>query len=55
MKSQSLRWGISDFGEMSRLAKIARPDTCVPTNIGWCHLENLKTRDGIMKAKDRDV
>ena len=43
--------GISDFGEMSRLAKIARPDTCVLTNIGWCHLENLKTRDGIMKAK----
>ncbi|MCH1981345.1 UDP-N-acetylmuramoyl-tripeptide--D-alanyl-D-alanine ligase [Ruminococcus sp. OA3] len=46
-----LEMGISDFGEMSRLAKIARPDTCVLTNIGWCHLENLKTRDGIMKAK----
>jgi UDP-N-acetylmuramoyl-tripeptide--D-alanyl-D-alanine ligase len=23
----------------------------VITNIGWCHLENLKTRDGILKAK----
>ena len=21
------------------------------TNIGWCHLENLKTRDGFLKAK----
>lgn len=43
--------GISDFGEMHRLAKIARPDICVITNIGICHLENLKTRDGILKAK----
>lgn len=43
--------GISDFGEMHRLAKIARPDICVMTNIGLCHLENLKSRDGILKAK----
>ena len=46
-----LEMGISDFGEMHRLAQIARPDTCIMTNIGWCHLENLKTRDGILKAK----
>lgn len=46
-----LEMGISDFGEMHRLAKIARPDTAVLTNIGWCHLENLKDRDGILKAK----
>lgn len=43
--------GISDFGEMHRLAKIAKPDICVMTNIGLCHLENLKSRDGILKAK----
>lgn len=43
--------GISDFGEMHRLAKMARPDVCVMTNIGLCHLENLKSRDGILKAK----
>jgi UDP-N-acetylmuramoyl-tripeptide--D-alanyl-D-alanine ligase len=36
---------------MSRIAKIAKPDICVITNIGLCHLENLKTRDGILKAK----
>ena len=36
---------------MHRLAKIARPETAVITNIGWCHLENLKTRDGILQAK----
>lgn len=43
--------GISDFGEMHRLAQMAKPDVCVMTNIGICHLENLKTRDGILKAK----
>lgn len=46
-----LEMGISDFGEMTRLARIARPKVEVITNIGWCHLENLKTRDGILKAK----
>lgn len=46
-----LEMGISDFGEMTRLAKIARPDIVVITNIGLCHLENLGTRDGILKAK----
>lgn len=46
-----LEMGISDFGEMHRLAKIARPNTCVITNIGLCHLEFLKSRDGVLKAK----
>lgn len=43
--------GISNFGEMHRLSKMARPTYCVMTNIGQCHLENLKSRDGILKAK----
>lgn len=46
-----LEMGISDFGEMTRLTKIARPDICVITNIGICHLENLGDRDGILRAK----
>ena len=46
-----LEMGISDFGEMHRLAKIAKPDTCVITNIGPCHLEFLGDRDGVLKAK----
>lgn len=46
-----LEMGISDFGEMDRLAQIAKPDIGVITNIGLCHLENLGTRDGIRKAK----
>ncbi len=46
-----LEMGISDFGEMSRLTMIAQPDICIITNIGCCHLENLHSRDGILKAK----
>ena len=43
--------GISEFGEMTRLSKIVKPDICVITNIGQCHLENLGDRDGVLKAK----
>lgn len=46
-----LEMGISNFGEMHRLSKIARPDICVMTNIGQCHLETLHDRDGILQAK----
>ena len=46
-----LEMGISDFNEMHRLAAIAKPNTCVITNIGTCHLENLGDRDGVLKAK----
>lgn len=46
-----LEMGISEFGEMHRLSKMVRPDICVMTNIGLCHLENLKSRDGILQAK----
>lgn len=46
-----LEMGISNFGEMHRLSEIARPDICVLTNIGQCHLEFLGDRDGVLKAK----
>lgn len=46
-----IEMGISDFGEMTRLTEMVMPDIAVITNIGQCHLENLKTRDGILKAK----
>lgn len=46
-----LEMGISEFGEMERLAEMANPDVCVLTNVGLCHLENLITRDGILQAK----
>ena len=46
-----IEMGISDFGEMTRLAKMVRPDVSVITNIGCCHLEKLGDRDGVLKAK----
>lgn len=46
-----LEMGISDFGEMHRLSKMARPTICVITNIGLCHLEFLGDRDGVLRAK----
>lgn len=46
-----LEMGIDGFEQMHCLAKIARPDICVITNIGYCHLEALGDRDGVLKAK----
>ena len=46
-----IEMGISDFGEMTRLAEMVRPDICIMTNIGCCHLENLRDLDGVLKAK----
>lgn len=46
-----IEMGISDFGEMTRLSRMVRPDVSVITNIGYCHLENLGDRDGVLKAK----
>lgn len=46
-----LEMGISHFGEMHRLSEIAKPDIAVITNIGQCHLENLGSRQGVLKAK----
>ena len=46
-----IEMGISGFGEMPRLSKMVRPDISVITNIGYCHLENLGDRDGVLRAK----
>lgn len=46
-----IEMGISGFGEMTRLARMVRPDISVITNIGYCHLENLGDRDGVLRAK----
>lgn len=43
--------GISDFGEMRRLTHMVKPNAVILTNIGTCHLENLKSRDGVLQAK----
>ena len=46
-----IEMGISHFGDMKPLGIIANPDVCVITNIGYCHLEHLKDRDGVLKEK----
>lgn len=46
-----LEMGMSDLGEIDTLAKVAKPSIGVITNIGTSHLENLKTRENILKAK----
>ena len=43
--------GISGFGEMSGLARIARPTAAVFTVIGHAHLEFLHDQDGVYRAK----
>ncbi len=43
--------GISGFGEMTALAKIARPTIAVFTMIGRAHLEFLHDLDGVFRAK----
>lgn len=46
-----LEMGMSSPGEISYLSKIARPDIGVITMIGMSHIEHLKTRENILKAK----
>ncbi len=46
-----LEMGMNHFGEIHNLSKIATPDICVITNIGVSHIENLGSREGILKAK----
>lgn len=46
-----IEMGMSDRGEISALSNASRPDCAVITNIGWCHIENLKTRENILAAK----
>ncbi len=46
-----LEMGMSHFGEISRLTRIAKPELAVITNIGVSHIENLGSREGILKAK----
>lgn len=46
-----LEMGMSDFGEIDLLTKLAKPDVALITNIGDAHLQDLGSREGIAKAK----
>ena len=46
-----LEMGMSDFGEIEFLSKLAKPSVAAITLIGESHMENLGSRAGIAKAK----
>lgn len=50
-KAAVVELGVSEPGEMQRLANICKPDVAVITNIGSVHLETLGTLEGVAKAK----
>jgi UDP-N-acetylmuramoyl-tripeptide--D-alanyl-D-alanine ligase len=43
--------GTSNFGEIAHLSSLVEPDVCVLLNIGYAHLEFLKSLEGVAKAK----
>ena len=46
-----LEMGMNHFGEIEYLSAIVEPDVAVITNIGDSHIENLGSRENILKAK----
>lgn len=46
-----IEMGMNHFNEISYLTSIAIPDIAVITNVGVSHIENLGSREGILKAK----
>ncbi|MGL5231718.1 MAG: UDP-N-acetylmuramoyl-tripeptide--D-alanyl-D-alanine ligase [Fusobacteriaceae bacterium] len=46
-----LEMGMSSLGEIDLLCKVAEPDYGIITNIGLSHMEILKTKENVFKAK----
>lgn len=46
-----LEMGMNHFGEIHHLVSIARPQKAIITNVGMSHIENLGSREGILKSK----
>ncbi|MGO1367777.1 MAG: UDP-N-acetylmuramoyl-tripeptide--D-alanyl-D-alanine ligase [Senegalia sp. (in: firmicutes)] len=46
-----IEMGMSSLGEIEVLTKLASPDLAIITSIGTAHLQDLKTKENIIKAK----
>ncbi len=46
-----IEMGMNHFDEISRLSHTVEPDIACITNVGTAHIENLGSREGILKAK----
>lgn len=46
-----IEMGMTNMGEISDLTRITKPQAAVITNIGVSHIENLGSRENILKAK----
>ena len=46
-----IEMGMSGFGEIERLSKCVHPTVCLITNIGFAHIEQLGSQEGILQAK----
>lgn len=43
--------GMSHFGEIGPLSRASKPSIGIITNVGFSHIENLKTQEGILQEK----
>ena len=50
-KAAVFEMGMSSLGEIEYLCSIVQPHIAIITNIGSCHIEHLKSRENIFKAK----
>lgn len=46
-----IEMGMNHFNEISRLTDTVKPNIGIITNVGTAHIENLGSREGILKAK----
>ena len=51
MQAAVLEVGMDHSGEIHRLVDMIRPDVGIITNVGISHIENLGSREGILRAK----
>ncbi|MCQ2551012.1 MAG: UDP-N-acetylmuramoyl-tripeptide--D-alanyl-D-alanine ligase [Clostridia bacterium] len=51
LEAMVLEVGMDHFGEIDKMVHVIEPDIGIITNVGVSHIENLGSREGILKAK----